>query len=623
MSDGGVDFRVWASKAERVELEVVEPLAACFSMTADARGYWSVRVSEARAGWRYRYRINGEHSFPDPASRSQPEGVHAASEVISSDFEWHDQQWSGRALNDLVIYELHVGTFSSAGTFDGVIAQLDRLHELGINAIELMPLAQFPGDRNWGYDGVYPFAVQASYGGANGLRRLVDECHQRGIAVLLDVVFNHLGPEGNYLGQFGHYFSNRYCTPWGDALNFDGRRSDEVRRYFIENALQWFCDFHIDGLRLDAVHAIFDQSARPFLRELAEITHELAELQNRRLLLIAESNLNDPKLVLPSEVGGFGLDAQWVDDFHHALHVTLTSERSGYYSDYRGLPDLITSLRQGYVFTGQESRYRGRRHGVASPLLKAQHVVVAAQNHDQIGNRATGDRLTTMLNFEQLKLAAGIVLLAPFVPLLFMGEEYGETAPFAYFVSHSDERLIRAVREGRKRDFAHFDWAVEPLDAQDEETFRRCVLNHELAASGQHAMLWRLYRDLIQLRLTHPAMSLRSSALYDVLDWSDRGCFTLHYRTESGSLIAAFNVSDRAAEVPLPDYSDEWQQVIDSASAEWGGTHEARSQPQTDGRLSLHPQSFLVCATTRCDARRLGILPDRSATASTHANDAG
>lgn len=566
-------------------------------MTREPRGLWVYQHPEAHTGWRYRYRLNGERSFPDPASRSQPDGVHAASEVIGSQFEWRDTNWSGQSLNDLVIYELHVGTFSSAGTFDGVIAQLDRLGDLGINAIELMPLAQFPGTRNWGYDGVFPFAVQHSYGGADGLRRLVDECHHRGIAVLLDVVFNHLGPEGNYLAQFGHYFSNRYRTPWGDALNFDGRHADEVRRYFIENALMWFGDFHIDGLRLDAVHAIFDQSARPFLRELADVTREFGELLNRRLLLIAESNLNDPKLVTAAECGGYGLDAQWVDDFHHALHVTLTGEQRGYYADYRGLPDLITSLRQGYVFTGQKSEYRGRRHGTASPRLEARQVVVSIQNHDQIGNRATGDRLTTTLGFEQLKLAAGCVLLAPFVPLLFMGEEYGETAPFAYFVSHSDERLIQAVREGRRRDFAHFQWDIEPLDAQCADTFRRCVLNHDHASHGQHELLGNLYRDLIRLRHEHPALSLRSTELYDVCDWSDRGCYGLHYRCTAGQLVAAFNPSDAVAEITLPASDASWCLQLDSASQEWGGPRETSSALSSSHTLMLLPHSFVALSS--------------------------
>lgn len=607
---GGVEFRVWAPKAQQVELEVVAPVAQRLAMTRGKRGYWSLRHPQVQVGWRYRYRINEGDSFPDPASRAQPVGVHHASEVCDLAFQWTDKDWSGRSLNDLVIYELHVGTFSPEGTFDGVIARLDRLRALGINAIELMPLAQFPGDRNWGYDGVYPFAVQSSYGGSSGLQRLVDACHARGIAVLLDVVFNHLGPEGNYLGQFGHYFSSRYRTPWGDALNFDGRHSDEVRRYFIENALSWFCDFHIDGLRLDAVHAIFDQSARPFLQELADLTRELGELQNRRLLLIAESNLNDPKLVQPSVSGGFGLDAQWVDDFHHALHVTLTGERSGYYTDYRGLEDLLIALRRGFVFAGQESQYRGRRHGSTHPPLEARQVVVSIQNHDQIGNRALGDRLTTKLSFEQLKLAAGFVLLAPYVPMLFMGEEYGETVPFAYFVSHSDERLIRAVREGRKRDFAHFQWDVEPPDAQSEATFKQCVLNFDRHVpdpnasqtedvSGLHAapssILWRLYQELIRLRHSHPALRLRNIETVDVLDWSDRGGCGLHYRVAEAELLVAFNTSDRAIDVPLPtagSTTSKWQLLLLSNATQWGGTDEDGAVVEETLTLALH--SFVV-----------------------------
>ncbi len=617
LPEGGVEFRVWAPKAERVELEVESPLVERLPMVRDARGYSSLRHSEAQAGWRYRYRLNEAQSFPDPVSRSQPDGVHQASEVTELEFHWSDADWSGRTLNELVIYELHVGTFSPEGTFDGVVKRLDRLQALGINAIELMPVAQFPGDRNWGYDGVYPFAVQSSYGGARGLQQLVDACHARGIAVLLDVVFNHLGPEGNYLGQFGHYFSSRYRTPWGDALNFDGRHSDDVRRYFIENALSWFCDFHIDGLRLDAVHAIFDQSARPFLRELADLTRELGELQNRRLLLIAESNLNDPKLVQSSAVGGFGLDAQWVDDFHHALHMTLTGERSGYYTDYRGLEDLLVALRRGFIFAGQESHYRGRKHGSKLPALEARQVVVSIQNHDQIGNRAIGDRLTAKLSFEQLKLAAGFVLLSPYVPMLFMGEEYGETAPFAYFVSHSDEKLIRAVRDGRRRDFAHFKWDVEPPDAQSEATFKQCVLGFErhvpeTLSRGQcvegclpvapSSILWMFYQVLIRLRRSHPTLQLRSLEFVEVLDWSDRGGCGLHYRVAEAELLVAFNTADREIEIELPAVSSGWKRLLSSRAKEWGGTEKDSEEDHLflAESIRLAPHSFVVfeCRTS-------------------------
>ncbi|CAG1771911.1 hypothetical protein BAC2_02052, partial [uncultured bacterium] len=394
-----------------------------------------------------------------------------------------------------------VGTFTPEGTFEGMAGQLDDLAALGATAVELMPVAQFPGHRNWGYDGVSPFAVQGSYGGPVGLKRLINACHQKQLAVVLDVVYNHLGPEGNYLAEFGPYFSDAYRTPWGAPLNFDGPHSDEVRRFFIDNALYWITEFHIDALRLDAVHAIIDYSARPFLEELAQAVHLKSAGLGRRVYLIAESALNDTRLIRPPERVGMGLDAQWNDDLHHALHAVVTGERQGYYGDFGKFEQLLKALREGFVYSGEYSEFRKRRHGNSSRDIPAHRLVVFAQNHDQVGNRSRGDRLTLSLSGEALKMMAGVILLSPYLPLLFMGEEYGETAPFPFFISHSDPDLIEAVRKGRRAEWSSDDGQNEAPDPQDEKTFTGAKLNQALRhAQGPQHMLWEFYRRLIELR---------------------------------------------------------------------------------------------------------------------------
>ncbi|HEU4580630.1 MAG TPA: malto-oligosyltrehalose trehalohydrolase [Polyangiaceae bacterium] len=425
LRDGRCTFEVWAPQARRVEVKLVDS-GRIEVLQPDGRGYFAATLAKVPVGAAYLYRLDGERERPDPASRQQASGVHGPSQVCDlSAHQWQDSAWRGVPLRDYVIYELHVGTFSRAGTFDGVIPELQRLRALGITALEIMPVAQFPGARNWGYDGVYPFAVQDSYGGAPGLQRLVDACHQAGLAVILDVVYNHLGPEGNYLRDFGPYFTDRYSTPWGAALNFDGADNEGVRRYFIENALHWVEDFHIDALRLDAVHAIIDCSARPFLEELADTVRERGERLGRRPYLIAESDLNDPRLVRPSALGGHGLDAVWSDDFHHAAHSLLTGETSGYYADFGHIEDLARAFQSGMSRPGEYSGYRRRRHGRSGAILAPEQGVVCVQNHDQIGNRLLGERSGTLLNFDQQKLAAAVLCLSPYLPLLFMGEEYG------------------------------------------------------------------------------------------------------------------------------------------------------------------------------------------------------
>jgi len=581
-------FRVWAPQARRVDVMLVdsgriEPL----STTGD--GYFGATLSHVEPGSAYVYRLDGERERPDPASREQRKGVHGPSSVCDLAYDWRDSSWRGVPLRDYVIYELHVGTFSRAGTFDGVIPELERLRGLGITALELMPVAQFPGTRNWGYDGVYPFAVQDSYGGARGLQRLVDTCHQLGLAVVLDVVYNHLGPEGNYLRDFGPYFTERYRTPWGAALNFDDAENEGVRRYFIENAWQWFEDFHIDALRLDAVHAIIDRSARPFLEELADTVRQRGERIGRRPYLIAESDLNDPRLVRPSALGGQGLDAVWADDFHHAAHSLLTGETSGYYADFGRVEHLARAFRSGMSGPGEYSSFSRRRHGRPGAALDVEQCVVCIQNHDQIGNRLLGERSASLLNFEQQKLAAGLLCLSAFIPLLFMGEEYGETAPFQYFVSHGEEELLQAVRKGRREEFASFGWTEAAPDPAAPQTFERSILQPELRSRGPHEVLHRWHRALLRLR-----QSLRAALPDECVAFEARRVLLVR-RQERAWM--AYSFAAHPCEIALPVHPGHWQLLLSSAAAEWHGPGDmAPSQLGSAGeiRLQLQPHSF-VC----------------------------
>jgi len=563
-------FLVWAPKARTVDVHLVHPESRFVRLQAGERGYFHGVVDGVLPGARYLYRLDDARERPDPASRSQPEGVHGPSEVLRPDFPWEDSHWHGLPLRDYVLYELHVGTFTEEGTFDAVVPHLDDLAKLGVTVIELMPIGQFPGKRNWGYDGTFCFAAQNSYGGPDGLRRLVDACHRRGLGVALDVVYNHVGPEGNYLADFGPYFTERYRTPWGRALNFDDRHCDEVRRYFIENALHWVTDFHVDSLRLDAVHAIFDESAAPFLRELTEAVHQRAVQLNRQIPVIAESNKNDPRHTDSPELGGCGLDAQWNDDFHHCLHVLLTSETSGYYADFGGVHRMAKAVAEGFVYDGQFSTYRGRRHGASSHGRPGERFVVCSQNHDQVGNRALGDRLGPLTSLESLKLAAAVVLLSPSVPLLFMGEEYGETSPFLYFVDHSDEALIEAVRRGRREEFASFAWNGEVPDPQAESTFRRSRLRRELIRQPRHAALREYYRELIRLRKEIPALAVPDRRQTAVVPFEEEKTLLVRRWRGDSHVAAIYHFGDG---VPwrgdLP--AGTWRVVLDSADERWQG----------------------------------------------------
>lgn len=571
LDDGRCAFLLWAPKAERVEVRIVAPVERLIVMERDERGYHRAVDDDIGPGALYLYRLDGGLERPDPASRHQPQGVHGPSRVVDPRFHWRDGKWSGTDLRDYILYEVHVGTFSPEGTFEGVIRHLGGLVDLGITALELMPVAQFPGERNWGYDGVYPFAVQQSYGGPEGLKRLVDACHRSGLAVVLDVVYNHLGPEGNYMADFAPYFSDAHRTPWGAALNFDGPWSDEVRCYFIENALHWVREYHIDAFRLDAVHGIFDQSARPFLEDLAEAVHGESRLVGRPVHLIAESNLNDPRFARSVEEGGLGLDALWNDGFHHALHALLTGEREAYYVDFGRFEQVKKAFREGFVFTGGYSAYRRRRYGRSSRSLPTERLVVYAQNHDQVGNRARGDRLGTLVGFEALKLAAGAVLLSPYMPLLFMGEEWGETAPFAYFIDHSDPALVEATRRGRLEEFAYLRKDRRIPDPADESTFRRAKLNRSKRDSGRHAAMLSMYRELIRLRKELMTGGYLRRTNFAVAGYEKERILFVRYWSGRGDAAVLLNFGCQASSTELPFPEGRWTKRFDSAEAQWGG----------------------------------------------------
>jgi maltooligosyltrehalose trehalohydrolase len=563
-------------------------------MQPGRNGYFETTLA-AEAGARYGYRVDGGDDLPDPASRSQPHGVHGPSALVDpAAFAWSDSAFRARPLAELVIYELHVGAFTEAGTFDAAIERLDDLVSLGVTAVEIMPVGQFPGARNWGYDGVDLWAPQSTYGGPEGLRRLVDAAHARGLGVVLDVVYNHFGPEGNYLERFGPYLSELHHTPWGNGVNVDGPGNDDVRRFFIGNALHWLDEYHIDALRLDAIHGIVDTSAVPFLRELGLAVADLGERRRRTLTLIAESDLNDPRVVQPPVVGGLGLDSAWCDDLHHSVHAALTGEREGYYADFGSLRDIAKALRQGWVYDGIESAYRGRRHGAPPSGLDGRHFVVFSQNHDQVGNRALGDRLTRIVDAERLKLAAGLVLLSPFVPLLFMGEEYGETAPFLYFTDHGDDDLNTAVREGRAREFRAFARAGTLIDPHDPEAFLRSRLDWAMREQGQHRQLLDLYRELLALRRDRAPLARLSLADSSVTASEDADAILLLRRAGDDEVLAAFHLGDGESP-PLPLPGAAWRQLLDSAETRFGGPGGSRARGD---ELVLAPCSFVLLERT-------------------------
>ncbi len=607
LGDQQCEFTVWAPFAGNLEVRLSTKQDQYIPFVQKPHGYWSLTCDHITPGTRYLYRLDGQVERPDPASRYQPEGVHQFSEVVDLHFPWNDHEWKGIPLREYIFYELHVGTFTDEGTFDAIIPHLNELKNIGITAIELMPVAQFPGGRNWGYDGVHPFAAQNTYGGPQGLHRLVDACHQKGLAVVLDVVYNHLGPEGNYLSEFGPYFTDQYKTPWGCAINFDGPYSDEVRRFFIENALYWLREFHIDALRLDAIHAIKDFSAVPFLEDLQIAVEKLNNELSWPRYLIAESDLGDARIIKAREFGGCGLAAQWSDDFHHSLHTLLTGEHAGYYEDFGEVRHLANTFRNGYAYTGQYSKFRKRTHGSSTEHTTAEQFVVCSQNHDQIGNRLKGDRLTETLSFDRLKLAAGAVLLSPFLPLLFMGEEYGELAPFQYFVSHSDPVLITAVRKGRADEFASFQWKDNVPDPQDKETFLRSKLQHSLRLEGTHKVLLEFYRELITVRKRLSSLAQFSKNNLKITEFEELNSLVLHRWSDTDESICIFNFSTKEVCIPVSICDGAWEIIIDSSEKKWGGSSSTSTQNLKEKEelfVTLAPWSFLLLIRPKSSEER-------------------
>lgn len=588
---GEAEVLVWAPEAKTVNVWLVDKKKQ-LELIARDDGYWSCITPAIVPGDAYYLELNGEQ-FPDPASLHQPQGVSGPSEVFNPGaFHWTDHEWINLPQRDYILYELHTGTFSAAGTFEGIIEKLPYLNDLGITAIEIMPVAQFSGTRNWGYDGVFPFAVQHSYGGPLGLQKLVDACHANGIAVILDVVYNHLGPEGNILPAFGPYFTDKYKTPWGQAVNFDDAHCDAVRRYFLENALMWLRDFHIDALRLDAVHAIKDFSPKHWLRELRERVDELMQETNRMHYLMVECDLNDRKFIDPVDAHGYGMHAQWVDEFHHALRVTTGQPKTGYYEDFNGLLHLAKSWQDGYVYTGQYSPHRSKAFGTDTINIEPFRFVVFSQNHDHVGNRMLGERTSVLVNFEMQKVLAAAVLTSSFLPLLFMGEEYGETNPFLYFVSHEGKELAEAVREGRKREFKAFHIEGEFPDPQREETFRQSKLGWSILRKEEHATLFRYYQQLIALRKKLNAIGRadRENLKLDVFE--SQQVMLVHRWHAKEHVLCVFNFSNQLQTVSSALLDKPWKLVLNSAASEWYGVNNLDFN-QTN-RLVLAPESFLL-----------------------------
>ncbi|WP_029034834.1 malto-oligosyltrehalose trehalohydrolase [Salinimicrobium terrae] len=589
-----VEFCVWAPFAKSLEV-VLKNTQKAIALTKDDQGYWSKSINDVESGTLYKYRLNEQDEFPDPASLSQPEGVNSWSRVVDhSAHSWKDNSWKGRELSDMYIYEVHVGTFTSAGTFEAIIDKLDHLEELGINTIELMPISQFPGKRNWGYDGVYPYAAQDSYGGVSGLKKLIDACHDRGFSILLDVVYNHLGPEGNYISQYGPYFTDKYHTPWGSAINFDDEYSDFVRHHFIQNALMWLEDFHFDGLRLDAVHEIIDRGAKHFLKELSEKTDELEAKTGKKYVLIAESDLNDTKLIKDYSEGGFGLEGQWVDDFHHSLHTILTGEDAGYYVDFGKMEYLAKAFKQAFIYDGIYSSFRKRTVGNDPQGMTPSNFVICIQNHDQVGNRLLGERMAELVSFEKQKLAAATILSAPFVPMLFMGEEFGEKNRFQYFISHNDPDLVKAVQEGRKKEFEYFfhshSDAVFP-DPQAEETFKNSKLNWDFKQEEQKSQILGFYKELLKLK-KQGAFDLFKDQNVNAEADEEKKILIVSAGDDNSAITGIYNFGSSSYSEEISD-KDNLQVLISSADKKWGGEKEVEDLLNS-GKITVPAEAVLI-----------------------------
>ncbi len=585
------EFVVWAPFAKSISIKIVQPAESIIPLDKEDNGYWR-GVADVKAGYRYYVIIDDKIQHPDPASHFQPDGVHSASEIVDqSTYKWKDSQWQGIMPEQMIMYELHVGAFTNGGGFEDIIPKLDHLLDLGINTIEIMPVAQFPGERNWGYDGVYPFAVQNSYGGPEKFKQLIDHCHRKDIAVILDVVYNHLGPEGNCLVDFGPYFTEKYKIPWGKAINFDDAWSDGVRNYFIRNAMMWFEDYHIDGLRLDAIQAIKDTGAKHFLKELAEETLTLNDITGIKHYLVAESDLNDARVISPWSMNGYGIDAQWSDDFHHALHAYLTGERQGYYEDFGRIEDLQKAMRDAFVYEWKYSSFRKKSFGNNPEDRLSKQFVVYSQNHDQVGNRMLGDRLTQLLPFNKQKLAAAAVMLSPYIPMVFMGEEYGEKQPFHYFIDHNDEKLIEAVRKGRKNDFRAFGWKNDPPDPKAMDAYKQSWLSWN-TKDDESEKTFLFYKSLIELKKEinkAPLLKVKENMVE-----RSGNLFILLHRLRNKVILVLMNFGNDKVQYTMPGTELMYKKAIDSEDPCFGGEEGLPSNITATDTISLKPYAIVA-----------------------------
>ena len=563
-TNGDCEFVVWAP-FRKLSLQLLTPKEQIFQMEKDEKGFWRATIENIQHEVCYRYILDSSLIRPDPASHFQPYGIYNASQTVNHVlFNWNDSDWKGIDLSSMIIYELHVGTFTAEGNFEAIIPRLEELRSIGINSIELMPIAQFPGERNWGYDGVFPFAVQNSYGGPIGLKKLVNECHKKGLAVILDVVYNHLGPVGNYLSDFGPYFTDKYKTPWGNAINYDGQYSDLVRNYFIENALHWFRNYHIDSLRLDAVHTIYDKSAKPFLKELAMCVRDYSKEQGRDFYLIAENDLRNSGMIQPAALTDYGINAQWCDDLHHCLHAILTGEHIGFYADFDSEQKLVQCMKNGYISLNRKTQ-------LESENFNDMQFVVYCQNHDQIGNRIYGERLSSLISFEALKLAAGIVILSPFIPLLFMGEEFAADSPFLYFANYSNHYLTEAVKKGRLEEFKKIGLIGTQSDPFEIETFISSKLKWESRTSGNHKIMLKFYKHLLQLRTLLPVLSNLDRSCMDVDIIDNTNVIVMRRWADEHSVLIMLNFNKMDITFKLYAPPGRWWKILDSADILFGG----------------------------------------------------
>jgi len=592
-SQSKTEFSVWAPHQN--QLSVVLPQESeVLRMNKVEGGYWFLEVEGIKPETRYQFRLNNKIDRPDPASHFQPEGVFGLSSVVDHlSFPWTDNKWRGIELEDMVMYELHVGTFSSQGTFAGVKRRAQELSKLGINAVELMPVSQFSGARNWGYDAVFPFAVQNTYGGPNELKKLVDKFHANGIAVILDVIYNHLGPEGNFLQDFGPYFLSNRTGPWGPAINFDGALSSGVRNFFLENAVHWFQNYHLDGLRLDAVFTIIDNSHKHFLSELSETTENFSA-KKRKLLLIAENDCVDPKIVNPRKASGHGLDAVWHDNFHHSVHALLTGDRNWYYSSFGPLNKLVQAMHTEYADCDQTNRVKKAKI-CSEKRFVPKMLVVFSQNHDQIGNRPLGERLITLSGFEAAKLAAGIVILSQYTPMLFMGEEYGENAPFLFFTDFTSKALGKSVKTGRKRELKENGWIGAPSDPQNPATFMCSKINWQERSKGKGKKMLEYYQNLIDQRKifinSDPNKQLRTHFFRS----KDELLLVIEKRTSDFSLVTINNFGNRECSYRFPCKGESYCKVLDSADTAWFGPGSALPKEANFGDIhTICPLSIAV-----------------------------